>query len=144
MGSELRDSDGRGRTFPEGRLITEAELPSYFWEQFPIFLSYGMTASEYWDGDNRLPRAYLKAQKLKEERENRYEHRLGAYIYQALCDVSPLFRFTMKKGNIKPEPYLKEPFPLTEEEAEDREEKARRIRRERFFAQLQSDTEKEN
>lgn len=144
MGGELRDSNGGGRSFPEGRLIKEAELPSYFWEQFPIFLSYGMSADEYWNGDNRLPRAYMKAQKLKEERENKYEYRLGGYIYQALCRVSPLFRFSMKKGEIKAEPYLKEPFPLSEKEVEDRKEKERQIRQEKFIAQLRADSNKEN
>lgn len=144
MGSELRDSERGGRNFPEGRLITEAELPSYFWEQFPIFLSYGMTASEYWDGDNRLPRAYLKAQKLKEERENRYEHRIGAYIYRAMCSVSPLFRFSLKKGKVEAMPYMEEPFPLTKDEQENREEKAREERREKFFARLRADAQNGN
>ena len=93
-----------------------------------------MTASEYWDGDNRLPRAYIKAQRIKEERENRYEHRLGSYIYHALCRVSPLFRFSMKSE--RAEPYLAKPFPTTEEEALEREAKEKENRKSSFFARL--------
>lgn len=139
MGGELRISDGRDSQ--NERRLTEAELPSYFWEQFPIFLSYGMTADEYWNGDNRLPRAYLKAQKLKEERENNYEHRLGAYIYNALCDASPLFRFSTKR--VKAKPYLERPFPLTKEEQEQREYEEKMKRKKNFFSNLMASGKKE-
>lgn len=56
----------------------------------------------------------------------------GAYIYEALCDVSPLFRFTMKSGIIEPTPYLKEPYPLTEAEAQERERRKAREMEEQF------------
>lgn len=139
MGGELRDTDGRDSH--EGRRLTEAELPSYFWEQFPIFLSYGMTADEYWNGDNRLPRAFLKAQKLKEQRENNYEHRMGAYIYHALCEVSPLFRFSTKR--VKAEAYLDKPFALTKEEQEQREYDEKMKRKQNFFRNLMASGKKE-
>lgn len=79
-----------------------------------------MTAEEYWDGDNRLCKAYREADKYRRQRKNNEDYRLGAYFYHALADVSPLFRFSTKKS-IKADPYLSEPFPIDEDEKEDKE-----------------------
>ena len=60
----------------------------------------------------------------------------GLYFYEALCDASPLFRFSMKKGRVKPEPYVKEPYPLTEAEIKERNERERRMKEERLKAEF--------
>lgn len=60
----------------------------------------------------------------------------GMYFYEALCDASPLFRFSIKKGVVKPEPYAKEPYPITAEEVRERELRAIRKREERLKAEF--------
>ena len=84
-------------------------------------MSIGMSYDEFWNQDVTLVRVYRKAQELREKRQNQYAWLQGMYIYEALCDVSPLFRFTMKKGTIKPEPYVKEPYAITADEVRERE-----------------------
>ena len=58
------------------------------------------------------------------------------YIYEALCDASPLFRFSMKKGTVKPEPYAKEPYPITKAEVKAREEREAKLNEERLKAEF--------
>ena len=42
----------------------------------------------------------------------------------------------MKKGSIRPEPYIKEPFPITEAEVREREEREAREKEERLKAEF--------
>ena len=95
-------------------------------------MSIGMTYDEFWNQDVALVGAYRKAHELRERRRNQELWMQGLYIYEALCDASPLFRFTMKSGTIEPLPYLKEPYPLTEAEAQEREQRKAREREEQF------------
>lgn len=95
-----------------------------------------MTYDEFWNQDVSLVKAYRKAQELRDKRKNQEAWLQGMYIYEALCDASPLFRFTMKKGSIKPEPYVKEPYPITESEVREREERDARIREQQMKAQF--------
>ena len=60
----------------------------------------------------------------------------GGYFYDALCAASPLYRFAMKKGMIKPEPYTNEPYPITEAEVREREEREKRAKEERLKAEF--------
>jgi hypothetical protein len=95
-----------------------------------------MTYDEFWNQDVSLVVVYRKAQELRDKRRNQELWMQGMYIYEALCDASPLFRFTMKKGSIKPEPYVKEPYPITAEEVRNREEREVRKKEERLKAEF--------
>lgn len=99
-------------------------------------MSVGMSYDEFWNQDVNRVKAYRKAYELQEKRRNQELWLQGMYFYEALCDASPLFRFTMKKGSIKPEPYIKEPFPLTEAEVRERKEREARLREERLKAEF--------
>ena len=99
-------------------------------------MSIGMTYDEFWNGDVRLVEVYRKANELRDKRRNQESWLQGLYFYEALCDASPLFRFSMKKGTVKPEPYLKEPFPITAAEAREREEIEARKKEERLKAEF--------
>lgn len=99
-------------------------------------MSIGMSYDEFWNQDVSLVVDYRKAQELRDKRRNQEFWLQGMYVYEALCDASPLFRFTMKKGTIKPEPYVKEPYPITEAEVREREERERREKEERLKAQF--------
>ncbi len=99
-------------------------------------MAIGMTYDEFWNGDVSLVRAYRKADEIKRRRMNEASWIQGMYIYEALCDVSPLFRMSFKKGVVKPTPYVKEPYPITESEVREREEREARIKQERIRAEF--------
>lgn len=98
-----------------------------FNEMFPYYLSIGMTEEQYWDKDPTLTIAYRKAQELRNKQKN-YELWLqGLYVYEAICDVSPILHAFAKKGT-KPHQYTMQPYPLTEKDKEQVEiDKEKRI-----------------
>lgn len=99
-------------------------------------MSIGMTYDEFWNQNVEMATMFRKADELKHRQRN-YELWLqGMYVYEALCDASPLFRFTMKKGTIKPEPYVREPYPITQAELDEREARKAREREERMKAEF--------
>lgn len=86
-----------------------------------------MTEEQYWDRDSTLVVAYRKAEELKANRKNQEMWIQGAYFYEALSRVSPLLHAFAKKGT-KANPYLAEPFALTEKQAElMQEEKSKKV-----------------
>lgn len=89
-------------------------------------MSIGMSYDEFWNQDVALVRAYRKAQEIRDRRQNQAMWLQGLYIYNALCDVAPIFHAFAKKGT-KPTPYMEEPYPITAAEIEER--KARDLRK---------------
>lgn len=77
---------------------------------FPQYLALGMTYDEFYCKDHTLVIAYREAYKRKREEENQRLWLAGAYVYQALCRVSPLL--IPFNSHPKAEPYLDKPFPL--------------------------------
>ena len=119
MVSELLSS-----TEGSGGVTATAPLKTYtdkFYELFPYYLSIGMTEEQYWDRDSTLVVSYRKAEEIRTNRKNQEMWLQGAYIYEALCRVSPLLHAFAKKGS-KPAPYITEPFVITEKQAEHEEE----------------------
>ena len=117
-------SDLLSSTEGSGGVTATAPLKTYtekFRELFPYYLSIGMTEEQYWDRDSTLVVAYRKAEELKTNRKNQEMWLQGAYVYEALCRVSPLLHAFAKKGT-KPVPYIAEPFAITEKQAEYRQE----------------------
>lgn len=99
-------------------------------------MSIGMPYDDFWNGDVSMVVAYRKADELRLKQRNYELWMQGMYVYEALCDASPLFRFNLKGGTIKPEPYIKEPYPLTALEIREREERAAKAKEERFKAEF--------
>jgi hypothetical protein len=114
----LSSTEGSGGVTATAPLKTYTEK---FHELFPYYLSIGMTEEQYWDRDSTLVVAYRKAEELKTNRKNQEMWLQGAYVYEALCRVSPLLHAFAKKGT-KPVPYIAEPFAITEKQAEYRQE----------------------
>lgn len=89
-----------------------------FEEMCPYFISIGMTYEQFWYDDIDIAKFYLKAYEIKEKREmkkNRWTiWEQGLYIYEALCDVSPILRAFSKAK--KPLPYPSKPYGIDEEE----------------------------
>ena len=95
-----------------------------FEELCGYYMSIGMTYEDYWDGDNCKAKYYRQMDEMKRERKN-YELWLqGAYFYEALLDVSPVFNPLNKKKN--PFPYRESPIPITEHENVKLEEKSKK------------------
>lgn len=86
-----------------------------FYEHFPYYLSIGMSAEQYWNGDPTLVKYYRKAEEIRTERVNRELWLQGMYIYEAFADVSPVLHAFAKKGT-KPHPYTDRPYPITEKQ----------------------------
>lgn len=83
-----------------------------FYEQFPYYLSIGMSPEQFWDGDPELAKHYRRADEIKLERQNQTLWLQGMYFYEAICDASPILQSFAKKGT-KPHPYVEKPYPLT-------------------------------
>lgn len=98
-------------------------------------MSIGMSYDEFWFRDVGLVKAYRRADELKRRRENELLWLQGAYIYEAICDVAPILHAFAKKGT-KPQPYVKEPYPITESEIQEREEREARLKQERIKAEF--------
>ena len=86
-----------------------------FYEQFPYYLAIGMTPEQYWEGDPALAKYYRKADAIKSERINQELWLQGMYIYEAICDASPILHSFAKKGT-KPHPYTDKPYPLSDKQ----------------------------
>jgi hypothetical protein len=88
-----------------------------FYEQFPYYLSIGMTPDQYWNGDPALAKSYRKADEISLDRRNQELWLQGMYIYEAICDASPILHAFAKKGT-KPLPYPEKPYAITEKQRE--------------------------
>ena len=120
MGTQLVSDS---QPFGEGESYKDSALSISYTEQFyshlPFYLSIGMTPEQYWNEDCCLVKYYRKAFRLQRERDNERLWLQGMYIYEALCDVSPLLRAFARKGT-KAIEYSSEPYAITKEEIERR------------------------
>lgn len=123
VSSSLSATEGSGRN---------SSLPNFtyterFQEMFPYYLSIGMTPEQYWDGDCTLVKYYRQAEEIRADRRNQEMWLQGMYIYEAICDVSPILHAFAKKG-AKPLPYPSKPYPISEKQIrQEREEKERKL-----------------
>lgn len=95
-------------------------LLSYLDELCPTYLMYGMTYEQYWYQDAYLAVIYREKFKLEREYENQKLWLQGAYVYNALCCVAPLFNSLKPKEPVK---YMSEPIPLDEEALKQQEQR---------------------
>lgn len=107
-----------------------------FNECLPYFLSIGMPAVEFWEGDPSLAVAYRKADELKKERMNFEAWLTGLYTYKALIYASPLFH-DFVKGNVQPMEY-EEPIPITQRAIKEKEERDKRSEIEKAQAEMKA------
>ena len=89
--------------------VEDTSLSKLFEELCPIFMSYGMSYDEYWHGSPYRAKFYLDAHKLKIKQRDEEMWMQGMYIYEALCDVSPILHAFSKKGT-KPLQYSSLPY----------------------------------
>jgi len=80
----------------------------------PFYISIGMTYEQFWYGDVTMTKMYLEAYKMKEKRELEKSKWItweqGLYVYEAICNVSPVLRVFSKVK--EPLPYPEKPYGL--------------------------------
>ena len=81
-------------------------------------MSIGMSSTEYWDGDNSLPKYFRKAFKMRQENINHEAWLHGLYVYDAL--LSAMSHMDQKKSNHKN--YAEKPYDFTPRKEERVEE----------------------
>lgn len=84
-----------------------------------------------------MPAIFREADKRRMERINAEAHLMGLYVYEALCDVSPVLHAFAKKGT-KPKPFRTEPYALNgeKEDKSEQKEEAERLRAEIYMKQM--------
>ena len=92
-----------------------------------MYLSFGMTARQFWHGEPYLATAYRKADELKRKRQNETLWLQGMYVYEAF---SVVMANAFKKKGATAAKYAERPydiFPKTaaEKEAEKKAEQER-------------------
>ena len=81
-----------------------------------------MSYDQYWHGDPKIAKYYREAEKIRLEKRNQELWLQGLYVYEAISRLTPIPVGFAKKGS-KPKPYLEEPYPLTKEVKEAKEDK---------------------
>lgn len=92
-----------------------------FDEAFPHYLAMGMTYEQFWEQDCQLVVPYRKAYQLRQEQENRFAWLQGMYIYESLCDVSPVLHAFAKSGTTA-RPYPDKPYEFQAAKKQTKEE----------------------
>lgn len=113
MVTSSESAEGGGHSAPFSNSYT-----AKFYDLFPYYLSIGMSPEQYWDEDPLLAKYYRKAEEMRRKRRNEELWLQGMYIYEALCDVSPVMNAFAKKGT-RPRPYSDHPYALTVKERDD-------------------------
>lgn len=104
-----------------------------FDEMFPFYLSIGMSADEYWNQEPKLAIAYRKAHQLRMQRWNFEAWMENQYTMAALqASVGNMF---IEKGKT-PFKYPSEPYPLTEEEAEEQHKRRLEQQEQEFMERM--------
>lgn len=88
-----------------------------FYEAFPYYLSIGMTAEQFWEGDPHLVKYYRQAEEIRNDKRNQELWLQGLYVYEAICDASPILQAFANKGT-KARPYPDKPYAITKKQRE--------------------------
>ncbi len=115
--------------------VESISLKETFEKLCPIYMSYGMTYDEFWNDDFFKCKYYREYHKLKVKQKDEEMWIQGMYIYEALCDVSPILHAFSKKGT-KPLPYAEKPYMSTAPSLKSEEEKKQEIENARLIAQV--------
>lgn len=109
----------------------------------PQYMAMGMSYEQYWHSNTMCHRAYRETREILLKQEEWARWRQGAYYYEALLLVSPVMRAALSNARVEPGKYPDEPWPLTEKEAQEREEAREKEKYERYLAKMNADSERE-
>lgn len=128
MGSSGFDSKSKSK-------VESSSLTKLFEHECPYYMSYGMSYEDYWYGDAYLVSFYRDAYKLKVRYDDVFMWKQGMYIYEALCDVSPVLHAFSKKGT-KPLQYRSRPMSDEVSDTKTEKEKEQDIKNEQLKARI--------
>lgn len=94
-----------------------------------------MSFEQFWYKDPHLVRAFAKAEEIRVRKLNQELYLQGRYIYEAIGAFAEILPAFPKKG-AKIHPYLSEPYPLTELELQEREERKQKAKMEKMKQQM--------
>lgn len=83
-----------------------------FWDILPQFMAMGMTPQEFWYGDPKLAKSYIKAYEIKLDNENTSHWLNGIYTMNAF---SVVIGNAFGRGGKSLE-YFKKPIEITKQE----------------------------
>ena len=108
-------------------------------EWIPNVLAMGISYNDFWDMNPRIVKVYIEGYKNKINRDLEYDNYIsylsGIYVRDALA--STVGNMFSKKGS-KPIEYPKEPYPVTQEQIKDKDERDKEAQRQVFWASLQA------
>lgn len=96
-------------------------------------MAIGMSYDEFWNQDVSLARVYMQADEIRRRRQNEVLWLQGLYVRDALC-CSVVNMFSDKKA--KKFDYPAEPYPITEKQIAEAEERKHRAMEERLKAEF--------
>ena len=88
---------------------------------FPYYHRMGMSFEEYWNGPPWLAKMYRDEYHDRQRNEEWARWRQGEYFFTALLCAAPVLKPFVKEA--KPGKYPDEPWPLTEKEALEQQER---------------------
>lgn len=110
---------GSGSELKSNGTASPQEIIDYLDELCAYSMSIGMSYEQYWYGDPKLLRSYVKAEQFRQQRKNNEIWLQGLYVYIAIGNLVPVLNPFSKDH--KAQKYLDRPIPLTKKEMEDRE-----------------------
>lgn len=119
--------------------VESNSLTKLFEKQCPIYMAYGMSYNDFWYGDAYMTKFYLDSYKLKVKLKDEELWMQGVYIYEALCDVSPILHAFSKKGT-KPLPFSERPYSANNPEYKTEKEKEQEKKNAELIARLHFET----
>ena len=119
----------------EQKRVESISLTTLFEKWCPIYMSYGMSYDEFWKESPYRTKFYREAHELKLKQKDELMWVQGMYIYEALCEVSPVLHAFSKKGT-KPLPYSEKPYLSKIDKKVTKAEKEKQIENERLIAQI--------
>lgn len=102
--------------------VESTSLTKLFEHECPYYMSYGMSFDQFWYDSPWLAKFYRESYKLKIRYDDVFMWKQGMYIYEALCDVSPVLHAFSKNGT-KPLPYSEVPYGMEKYKQEIEENK---------------------
>lgn len=99
-------------------------------------MSYGMSYNDFWFGSPYMTKFYKETHDIVVKKQDENNWMMGVYVYEALCDVSPILHAFSKRGT-KPLPYRDKPLTYDENRDKTEEEKEREIEAERLKFTIQ-------
>ena len=125
---------------PSTNTLADKSYTEIFIDVFPEYLAMGMSYEQFWHGPAWLAASYRKAHEARHKEEEFGRWRQGMYFYDALVKVAPVMR-AFTKRHVEPGKYPEEPWPISPQEAKERERAKKIAQFKRMLATMNKESE---